>query len=85
MCEKCIRICNAIGQLTSTEGSTVLIHNQNPDFSGPNNRVDITRDFEGIEKTYFGDSLVETIEKAVSDMANDEEPEQFDSMADQAL
>ena len=58
MCDKCIQICNAISQLNSKEGSTVTIHNQNPDFSGPSNRVDITRDFEGLEKTYFLDNIL---------------------------
>lgn len=76
-----------IGELTSSEGSTITIYNQNPDFTGPNNRVDITRDFEGIEKRYFGETLIETLEKAVADMVNDEPLDEVgtDSMADQAV
>lgn len=85
MCDKCVQVCKAITALNSEEGSTVTIYNQNPDFTDPNNRVDITRDFEGIEKTYFGDSLVETLGKAVADMANDEPPEVYDAMADQTM
>lgn len=84
MCDRCTQICKAITDLNSAEGSTVTIFNQNPDFHGPESRVDISRDFDGIERTYFGNSVLECLEKAVEEMKNDE-LRFWDEMADQSL
>jgi len=68
VCEKSIRICNAIGVLTSEEVSSVTIYNDRADFEGQNSRIDVSREFGDFNQTYFGDSLLEALEVAVEEM-----------------
>ncbi len=67
MCEVCIRICNAIGELTSEEGESVTIHCGNVEFSGPNRAIDYNASYPNFDFVRFeGDSLVECLENAVN-------------------
>ncbi len=66
MCEKCIRICNAIGVLNSDEGNSVTIVADNADFVGPNSMIYCNGDWTGWDEvTFSGDSVADALEKAV--------------------
>lgn len=68
MSEKCIRICNAIGELTSGEGSILTLVGANPDFNGPEQIIECSGDWNNFEDERFeGDSLVDCLELAVSE------------------
>lgn len=67
MCEQCIRICNAIGELTDREVASVTIHHSNPDFYGPNEIIDCSGYWtNGMPVRFEGDTKVEALEKAVA-------------------
>lgn len=64
MCEKCIRICNAIGELNSA-GHDVTIRADNPVFYEQNSQVDVGFNFGAITETFHAGSVVEALENAV--------------------
>lgn len=67
MCEKCLRICNAIGELVAQELSRVTIINANPDFDGPNQIIEASGQWTGLEiRTFEGDDVAECLEAAVA-------------------
>jgi len=68
MCEKCLRICNAIGELNSGESNSVTIFADNADFHGSNSRIDVCRDFGDFDNAYFADSIPDALEQAVEEM-----------------
>ena len=59
------KIVNFIHQLTQDEGDSVTITNPNPDFGGPNTGIIVVRDF-GPDVRYFGETVLECLEKAVA-------------------
>ena len=66
MCEQCLRICNAIGELNSNEGSGVNILAANPDFTGPNYAIECTGDWTNWQCVRFeGDAVADALEAAV--------------------
>lgn len=68
MCEKCIKICNAIAELTKAEGDSLTIHADNPEFFGANKLVETDSLFHGKSPArYEGENLLECLEFAVAD------------------
>jgi len=66
MCDECIAICNAIGELNADEGNGVNILAANPDFIGPNYAIEVTGDWTNWQPVrYQGDSVREALEKAL--------------------
>jgi hypothetical protein len=66
MCDQCIKICNAIAELTNDEGSTVTILCENPEFSGPSRMVECCGDWTNYtDERFRGESLIECLELAV--------------------
>lgn len=66
MCEQCIAICNAIGELNADEGNSVTILAANPDFGGDNYAIEVQGDWTNwLPVRYGGDTVREALEKAV--------------------
>jgi hypothetical protein len=66
MCEKCISICNAIGELTAEEASGVNILSENADFGGPNRAVEVCGPWtDYVDIRFDGDDLLQCLERAV--------------------
>ena len=66
MCDICLRICNAIGELNAEEGNGVNILAANPDFGGPSYAIETTGDWTNWQPVRFeGDTQVEALENAV--------------------
>ena len=61
MCEKCVRICNAIGELNSAGHDVTLC----ADKDGCASMVDIRFDGGEITGAFYGDSVVAALENAV--------------------
>lgn len=79
MCEKCVRICNVIGELNSQEGNSVTIFAANPEFSGDDYAIEACGDWSNWEAERFGgDSIAEALEKAVEQKRLAEQPNQVD-------
>ena len=57
------RIVELIRVLTQDEGDEVRIYYDNPEFGGPNCRVDVTHEFS-YAKIFFGDSVLKCLEQA---------------------
>lgn len=68
MLSKSQKICGAIDELRSEEGSSVTIVNDNPDFGGPNSMIYVCAEFTGYkDKAFTGDNLQECLMKAVQE------------------
>ena len=66
MCDTCLRICNAIGELNSDEGNSVTIMSDNPEFTGANSAIEVIGDYTKWKPSRFeGDSVCGALEKAV--------------------
>ncbi len=62
----CIRMCNAIRELTDKEVTSVTLHHANADFDGPAYVIDCNGYWTGYQDTRFeGDTQIEALEKAV--------------------
>lgn len=59
-------IVDMIDALRADEGDTVAIHNDNPDFGGPNNVISVSWDFgKSVEHYITGTSLLDCLTKAI--------------------
>ncbi len=66
MCDECIAICNAIGELNADEGNGVNILAASHDFIGANYAIETTGDWTNWQPVrYEGDTIREALEKAV--------------------
>ncbi len=66
MCEQCVRICNAIKQLSRDEGNSVTIFAANPDFGGPDYAIEVCGDWTNwVSSRYTGRTISEALEKAI--------------------
>lgn len=66
MCDQCIKICGAITKLRATEGSSVTIIADNPDYIGSNSLIYCNANWTNWNDLAFrGDNLVDALEKAV--------------------
>jgi hypothetical protein len=63
----CVRICNAIGELTSDEGDAVTILSENPEGNGPDNRaIECCGDWtEWEDERFYSQHTVDCLEAAV--------------------
>jgi hypothetical protein len=67
MCEDCIRICNAIGELNAEEGNGVNILAANHGFIGANYAIEATGDWTNWQPVRFeGKTMPEALEYAVA-------------------
>lgn len=68
MCDECVAICNAIGELNADEASGVNILSANADFDGPNNVIEVTAEWTNWQSIrYEGNNVREALEKAVEE------------------
>ena len=66
MCDECVAICNAIGELNEDEGNGVNILAANHDFPAPNYAIEATGAWTNWQPVrYDGDTVREALEKAV--------------------
>ncbi len=77
MCDRCVQICNHIGELTSDEMDSVQIFHDNPDFFGPEKVIECCGYWTDMKYRRFeGETLIECLEKAVHQKRISRQPDQ---------
>lgn len=59
-------------ELTNEEGDILTIYHPNPDFMGHNYMIDYGRNFGAIERTYYGESILDCLKQTKSEFTQKE-------------